>query len=60
MAEQGLKNEDLAKLSGLSLGAIKSLRPKRTLKRVEVQTLNALCKALQCQTNDLLPYSNDE
>jgi len=59
MAEQNLKTKDLVRLSGLSEGTIKRLRPLRVIPEINTKTLNALCNALKCGTNDLLPHTPD-
>jgi len=59
MAQRRLKTKDLVAISGLSEGVIKKLRPRETIDQINIKTLNALCNALKCGTNDLMPHTPD-
>lgn len=58
MAEKEIDNHQLHKLTGLHLGTISKLRNNPPA-RIETDTLNRLCNALQCQPGDLLRYVPD-
>ena len=60
MAERDISNNELAQLIGMHPTSVSRLKTRRRLTRVEEPTLNALCKALNCQPGDLLVYEEDE
>ena len=53
-----LKIGEMAEKAGLSSQTISGLWNNNTL-RVDLTTLNALCRTLQCQPGDLLEYVPD-
>lgn len=57
--EKAITVRGLAEETGLPISVINSLRQNAS-KRVDLQTLNSLCKALECQVGDILVYSPDE
>ena len=59
MAERGISNKELAALTNMHYTSISKLKTRRYLTRVDQDTLNALCKALECQPGDLLVYESD-
>ncbi len=59
MADREVDNQRLHELTGLHLGTIAKLR-NNPPSRLDTDTLNKLCKALQCQPGDLLRYVPDE
>lgn len=59
MAEREITNKDLARLVDLHPTSVSRLRKRRLLK-LDVPTLDALCKVLKCQPGDLLVYEEDE
>lgn len=56
MAERGVNNKELAVLTGMNQRSISRLKLRRRLTRVDEDTLDALCKALNCQPGDLMVY----
>lgn len=60
MAERDISNKDLAVLIGLNPKSVSRLKVRRRLTRIDEPTLNAICKALQCQPGDLLVYEEDK
>lgn len=60
MAERDISNKELAQLIGLHPTSISRLKTRRRLTRIDEDTLNALCKALNCQPGDLMVYEPDE
>lgn len=60
MAERDISNNELAQLIDMHPTSVSRLKTRRRLTRVEEPTLNALCKALNCQPGDLLVYEEDE
>lgn len=59
MAEKRWRMVDLARESGVSRETIRKLYNGKAV-AVEMETLNRLCKALNCQPGDLLVYVPDE
>jgi putative transcriptional regulator len=59
MAEKRWRMIDLARQSGVSRETIRKLYNGKVT-AVEMETLNRLCKALNCQPGDLLVYVPDE
>ena len=61
MFERGIKNADLVELTGFHPNTISKLKNLREMPdRLEKETLNALCRALQCQPGDLMTYISDD
>ena len=58
MAERNVRNKDLAALTGISERSISRLKGRRQVSRIDSETLDALCKALQCQPGDLMVYTD--
>lgn len=60
MFEKGnMKVPELQELSGLNKNTLYSFY-KGEIKRFDTDTLNSLCKALNCQLSDLIEYVPDE
>jgi len=59
MAEKRMRMTELARVSGISRETIRKLYYGKTT-AVEMETLNRLCKALECQPGDLMVYVPDE
>lgn len=59
MAERGISNKELAVSTGMTPNSISRLKNRRYLTRVDQDTLNTLCEALNCQPGDLLVYEKD-
>lgn len=59
MFENGnMKVPELQELSGINKNTLYSFY-KGDMKRFDVETIERLCKALQCQPGDLLSYEED-
>ena len=59
MARQRISNKRLAELMGVHPNAISRLKNQDTLPQIGGETLDALCKFLDCTPNDLIEYSVD-
>jgi putative transcriptional regulator len=60
MFERGIKNKDLVAATGLHENTISKLKNCRQMpERLEKNTLDRLCKALQVQPGELLTYEED-
>lgn len=55
LGEQRLKMSDLCRISGLSRSAVERLYHDKT-GGIDFDTLDKLCKALECTPNDLFEY----
>ncbi|MGP1387729.1 MAG: helix-turn-helix domain-containing protein [Thainema sp.] len=60
MAERNISNKELAALTGMNPRSISRLKVRRQFTRIDEATLNALCKALNCQPGDLMVYEADK
>lgn len=62
MKKRKMTGYQLAKATGLSANMIYTLlnRADGDFKRIEVRTINALCRALNCTPGDLLTYTPDK
>ena len=58
MAIKDVSNDELSKKTGLHTGTISKLRNK-TPERIELSTLEKLCKGLDCSLTDLMVISDD-
>jgi putative transcriptional regulator len=58
MGERRLNIQDVARLTGLSYRAVFDLYHARTT-RYDAETLNRLCRALDCPLSDILEYVAD-
>lgn len=59
MADREIDNQRLHELTGLHLGTISKLRNKPP-GRLDMDTLNLLCRALNCQPGELLRHIPDD
>ncbi|HPF44454.1 MAG TPA: helix-turn-helix transcriptional regulator [Syntrophomonadaceae bacterium] len=59
MGRLRIKQSELIRRTGIRPGTINNLYYERTL-RLEIEHLNRLCEALECQPGDLLEYVPDE
>ncbi len=57
MKEKGLTTYKIRKENIISQGALTSLRAGKS---VTIDTIEKLCKALDCQPGDILEYSPDD
>ena len=55
MGEKKLDSRDIVKITGLDNHTVSKL-----YKRVEISTLDKLCYALECDTNDIFKYVQEE
>ena len=61
MFEQGVKNKDLKRLTGLHPNTISKLKNSRNMpNRLEHKTLDLLCRALNVTPGDLMVFEPDE
>ncbi|NER99651.1 MAG: helix-turn-helix transcriptional regulator [Symploca sp. SIO1B1] len=60
MAERDIGVNELADLIGIHRVNVSRMKTAKTMPRLTEQTLDALCKALDCQPGDLLRYTSDE
>ncbi|HEY9877060.1 MAG TPA: helix-turn-helix transcriptional regulator [Leptolyngbyaceae cyanobacterium] len=58
MADREIDNQQLQSLTGLHAGTISKLR-NNPPKRIDTETLDTLCKALNCEPGELLRYVAD-
>lgn len=57
MLDRNVKTGDLAAVTGLHPGTISKLKSQREMpRRLDRETLDRLCQALDCQPGDLLQY----
>ncbi|HAZ46470.1 MAG TPA: transcriptional regulator [Cyanobacteria bacterium UBA11369] len=60
MAERNISNKELALRTGMNPRSISRLKTRRHLTRIDQETLNLLCEALNCQPGDLMVYEKEE
>ncbi|MEG4507688.1 helix-turn-helix transcriptional regulator [Microcoleus sp. F6_B4] len=56
MAERNISNKELAALVGMHPTSVSKIKTRRRLTRIDEATLDAFCKALNCQPGDLMVY----
>jgi len=59
LAKRKMKSTELAEIIGITTANISILRSGKA-KAIRFSTLEAICKALDCQPGDLLKYSESE
>ena len=59
MGEKRIKLSELQKLTGLSINTIRRLYYDTT-NTISFNTIEKICDALECTTQDLLEYSSNE
>lgn len=59
MARQRMTNKHLAELMGVHPNAISRIKNQDTLPQIGGETLDALCKYLNCTPADLIEYVDD-
>ncbi len=59
LAKRKMQLKDLAELVDISVVNLSILKQGKG-KAMRFSTLDAICKALNCQPGDILEYSNDE
>jgi len=60
MADRNISNKELAARVGMHPTSVSKIKTRRRLTRIDETTLNALCKALNCQPGDLMVYEEDQ
>ena len=58
LAKRNMKSKDLAETIGITTANLSILKSGKA-KAVRFSTLEAICKALDCQPSDILEYVND-
>ena len=58
LAKRKMKSKDLAEIIGITTANLSILKSGKA-KAVRFSTLEAICKALECQPSDILEYEND-
>ena len=58
LGEKRLDRRDIVKLTGLDNHTVNNLYKAKTT-RIELNTLEKLCYALECDTNDIFKYIPD-
>ncbi|MEG4518337.1 MULTISPECIES: helix-turn-helix transcriptional regulator [unclassified Microcoleus] len=59
MADRNISNKELAARVGMHPTSVSKIKTRRRLTRIDETTLDALCKALNCQPGDLMVYEED-
>lgn len=59
MAKRKISLNELSERVGLTLSNLSILKTGKT-KAIRFSTLEAICRALDCQPSDILEYVNDE
>lgn len=58
LAKRKMKSKELAEIIGITTANLSILKSGKA-KAVRFSTLEAICKALNCQPSDILEYVND-
>ena len=58
LADRNMKSKDLAEIIGITTANLSILKSGKA-KAVRFSTLEAICKALDCQPSDILEYVED-
>ncbi|WP_225036696.1 helix-turn-helix domain-containing protein [Winogradskyella sp. SM1960] len=58
LAKRGMKSNELAELVGITTANLSILKTGKA-KAIRFSTLEAICKALDCQPADILEYVED-
>ncbi|CAL2058066.1 helix-turn-helix transcriptional regulator [Tenacibaculum sp. 190524A05c] len=59
LAKRKMKSKDLAELIGITTANLSILKSGKA-KAIRFTTLEAICKALECQPSDILEYRKEE
>ncbi|WP_179351139.1 helix-turn-helix domain-containing protein [Winogradskyella vidalii] len=59
LAKRGMKSYELAEAIGITTANLSILKTGKA-KAIRFSTLEAICKALECQPSDILEYVEDE
>lgn len=58
LAKRKMKSKDLAEIIGITTANLSILKSGKA-KAIRFSTLEAICKALECQPSDILEYIED-
>jgi putative transcriptional regulator len=58
LAKRKMKSKDLAEIIGITTANLSVLKSGKA-KAIRFSTLEAVCKALDCQPSDILEYAED-
>jgi putative transcriptional regulator len=58
LAKRKMKSKELAEIIGITTANLSILKSGKA-KAIRFSTLEAICKALDCQPSDILEYVND-
>jgi putative transcriptional regulator len=58
LVKRGMKSKDLAEIIGITTANLSILKSGKA-KAMRFSTLEAICKALECQPSDILEYVED-
>jgi putative transcriptional regulator len=58
LAKRKMKSKDLAEIIGITTANLSILKSGKA-KAIRFSTLEAVCKALDCQPSDILEYAED-
>ena len=58
LAKRKMKSKDLAKIIGITTANLSILKSGKA-RAIRFSTLEAICKALDCQPSDILEYVDD-
>jgi len=58
LVKRGMKSKELAEIIGITTANLSILKSGKA-KAVRFSTLEAICKALDCQPSDILEYVED-
>ncbi|MBU2928014.1 MULTISPECIES: helix-turn-helix domain-containing protein [Winogradskyella] len=58
LAQRGMKSNELAEIVGITTANLSILKTGKA-KAIRFSTLEAICKALDCQPSDILEYVED-
>ena len=58
LAKRGMKSNELAEIIGITTANLSILKTGKA-KAIRFSTLEAICKALECQPSDILEYVED-
>lgn len=58
LAKRGMKSNELAEIVGITTANLSILKTGKA-KAIRFSTLEAICKALDCQPSDILEYVED-
>lgn len=59
LAKRKMKSKDLAEIIGITTANLSILKSGKA-KAIRFSTLEAICKALDCQPSDILEYTTNE